>query len=63
MSEVTSTLRQPALFIPHGLAGDVYWWSVSPFHRVVFGSMLTNLARAAEAGATAGAGAAPGARG
>ena len=28
------------LFIPHGLSGHLYWWSVWPFHGVVFGSML-----------------------
>ena len=40
-------LHQRALFIPHGLLGDLYWWSVSPFHGVVFNSMITNLARSA----------------
>ena len=41
-------LHQRALFIPRGLAGTLYWWSVWPFHGVVFGSMLRNLAKAAE---------------
>jgi hypothetical protein len=41
-------LYQRALFIPRGLAGTVYWWAVWPFHGVVFGSMLRNLAKAAE---------------
>jgi uncharacterized protein YbjT (DUF2867 family) len=40
-------LHQRALFIPHGLLGDLYWWSVSPFHGVVFSSMISNLARSA----------------
>jgi uncharacterized protein YbjT (DUF2867 family) len=40
-------LHQRALFIPRGLAGTLYWWSVWPFHGVVFNSMLRNLARAA----------------
>ncbi|MFF3418061.1 SDR family oxidoreductase [Streptomyces sp. NPDC002698] len=40
--------RQRALFHPHGLLGHVYWWSVSPFHAVVFGGMARNIARAAE---------------
>jgi hypothetical protein len=35
------------LFIPHGLLGDLYWWSVTPFHGVVFSSMISNLARSA----------------
>jgi uncharacterized protein YbjT (DUF2867 family) len=42
-------LHQRALFIPRGLAGDLYWWSVTPFHGPVFSSMITNLARSAEA--------------
>ncbi|CAM5348540.1 NAD(P)-dependent oxidoreductase [Streptomyces avidinii] len=40
--------RQRALFHPHGLLGHMYWWSVSPFHAVVFGGMARNIARAAE---------------
>ncbi|WP_411110326.1 SDR family oxidoreductase [Streptomyces sp. c-19] len=40
--------RQRALFHPRGLAGQAYWWSVSPFHAVVFGGMARNIARAAE---------------
>ena len=40
-------LRQRALFIPHGLSGHVYWWSVWPFHGPVFASMLHALADAA----------------
>ncbi|MEV6735118.1 MULTISPECIES: SDR family oxidoreductase [unclassified Streptomyces] len=39
--------RQRALFHPHGLLGHLYWWSVSPFHAVVFGGMARNIARAA----------------
>ncbi|MFD5519743.1 SDR family oxidoreductase [Streptomyces sp. NPDC127066] len=48
--------RQRALFHPHGLLGHLYWWSVSPFHAVVFGGMARNIALAAEstpAGTTA----------
>ena len=37
-------LEQRALFIPHGLAGDLYWWVISPFHNIVFGSMIKNIA-------------------
>jgi len=43
-------LHQKALFIPHGLTGHLYWWVVSPFHNIVFGSMIANLARAATTG-------------
>ncbi|MGW0337891.1 SDR family oxidoreductase [Streptomyces sp. NPDC003011] len=39
--------RQRALFHPHGLLGHAYWWSVSPFHAVVFGGMARNIAKAA----------------
>ncbi|MFC7846235.1 SDR family oxidoreductase [Streptomyces sp. NPDC057382] len=39
--------RQRALFHPRGLLGHAYWWSVAPFHAVVFGGMARNIARAA----------------
>ncbi|MGW0811984.1 SDR family oxidoreductase [Streptomyces viridiviolaceus] len=39
--------RQRALFHPHGLLGHAYWWSVWPFHAVVFGGMARNIAKAA----------------
>jgi hypothetical protein len=39
--------RQRALFFPHGLFGHLYWWSVAPFHAVVFGGMVRNLLRRA----------------
>lgn len=39
-------LHQRALFLPHGLLGQLYWWSISPFHGVVFGSMIANIASA-----------------
>jgi len=37
-------LHQRALFVPHGLLGHLYWWSVTPFHGIVFGSMIRRLA-------------------
>ncbi|WNF25625.1 SDR family oxidoreductase [Streptomyces sp. C11-1] len=40
---------QRALFHPHGLLGHAYWWSVWPFHSVVFGGMARNITRAAGA--------------
>ncbi|MGW1509664.1 SDR family oxidoreductase [Streptomyces sp. NPDC002394] len=43
-----TSYRQRALFHPKGLAGQAYWWSVSPFHAVVFGGMARNIARTAE---------------
>lgn len=42
--------RQRALFHPRGLLGHAYWWSVSPFHSVVFGGMARNIAQAAAEG-------------
>ncbi|GGK87350.1 NAD(P)-dependent oxidoreductase [Planomonospora parontospora subsp. parontospora] len=42
---------QRALFHPHGLAGHLYWWAVSPFHSLIFGRMPRNVAGAAERGA------------
>ncbi|MFI9307453.1 SDR family oxidoreductase [Streptomyces triculaminicus] len=41
--------RQRALFHPRGLLGHAYWWSVSPFHAVVFGGMAKNITQAATA--------------
>jgi uncharacterized protein YbjT (DUF2867 family) len=49
-------LRQRALFHPRGLAGHAYWFSVTPFHGVVFAGMLSGIAdaaRRAAAGAVA----------
>nr|WP_233571474.1 SDR family oxidoreductase [Cellulomonas triticagri] len=43
-----TTFAQRAVFHPHGLAGQLYWWAVYPFHGVVFGGMQRNIARAAE---------------
>jgi len=43
-----TTYKQRALFHPRGLLGHAYWWSVAPFHGIVFGSMLRNITRAAE---------------
>jgi hypothetical protein len=45
-----SVYRQRAVFVPHGLAGQLYWWAVYPFHGIVFGGMTRNIVGAAEAG-------------
>lgn len=42
-----SVYRQRALFHPKGLLGHAYWWSVAPFHGVVFSGMARNIVRAA----------------
>ena len=44
----TSTLRQLATFHPHGLIGQLYWWSVAPFHGIVFGGMQRGMKAEAE---------------
>jgi uncharacterized protein YbjT (DUF2867 family) len=49
----TTRLRQRATFHPRGLLGHLYWWAVAPFHGIVFGGMLRNVALAAEAESTA----------
>ena len=46
----STSYTQRAIFQPRGLAGQVYWWSVAPFHRFVFGGMARNIIAAAEAG-------------
>ncbi|PJM92847.1 SDR family oxidoreductase [Streptomyces sp. CB01373] len=46
-AEGRTLYRQRAVFHPHGLLGHAYWWSVSPFHAVVFGGMARNIAGAA----------------
>ena len=40
---------QRATFTPGGIAGKLYWWSVWPFHGIVFEGMLRNMSRTAEA--------------
>jgi len=42
------TLGQRAVFIPKGLAGHAYWWSVALFHGLVFPGMNRRMAQAAE---------------
>jgi uncharacterized protein YbjT (DUF2867 family) len=39
---------QRAVFHPHGLLGHLYWWAISPFHRLIFGGMPRNIAKKAE---------------
>lgn len=43
-----SVYRQRAIFLPHGLAGHAYWWTISPFHALVFGGMERRIVAAAE---------------
>jgi hypothetical protein len=39
---------QTARFKPRGLLGILYWWAVTPFHGVVFNTMLSGIREAAE---------------
>ena len=43
-----TVFHQRAVFHPRGLMGHAYWWSVAPFHGIVFGGMLRNVTKAAE---------------
>lgn len=43
-----SLLTQKATFYPRGLAGYAYWWAIAPFHGIVFGGMIRNIAAEAE---------------
>lgn len=42
------TYVQRALFAPIGLPGRLYWWSVAPFHALIFPVMLRNILGAAK---------------
>jgi hypothetical protein len=48
-----TVFSQRAVFHPHGLAGQLYWWSVAPFHGVVFGGMQRGIALEAQRRASA----------
>jgi hypothetical protein len=39
--------RQRAVFLPVGLLGQVYWWSLRPFHGIIFTDMLRHIAATA----------------
>jgi hypothetical protein len=41
-------LHQIALFVPRGLMGLAYWYSILPVHGFVFRGMLDGIRRAAE---------------
>ena len=49
-----STYAQRAIFVPHGLAGRLYWLAVVPFHGVIFRGMASRIAASAEKTATQG---------
>ncbi|MEU7832523.1 MULTISPECIES: SDR family oxidoreductase [unclassified Nonomuraea] len=39
--------EQRAIFYPRGLLGHLYWWTLVPFHRLIFGRLPKNLVTAA----------------
>ncbi len=43
-----STYVQRAIYQPTGLPGRLYWWSLIPFHAIIFPLMLRNILRTAE---------------
>ncbi len=48
----TQRLTMTARFRPKGLLGLAYWYSVLPFHHIVFAGMLRGIKRSAEQAAT-----------
>ena len=42
--ELTSTIRQTAIFDPVGLLGLTYWYALYPLHQLVFAGMLRGIA-------------------
>lgn len=44
-----SHYRQRAVFFPHGLGGRLYWFSVLPFHGVIFAGMAEKITQTAQA--------------
>lgn len=58
-TERGSSYSQRAVFVPHGLAGRLYWLSVLPFHGVIFRGMASRITAAAEAAARITAASAP----
>ncbi len=45
--QAATTLRQTAIFDPHGLAGLAYWYALYPVHYLIFEGMLRGIERAA----------------
>lgn len=42
-----SSIRQTAVYDPHGLAGLAYWYALYPLHELIFGGTLRGIARSA----------------
>jgi hypothetical protein len=45
--DATTEIRQSARYMPRGLLGLLYWYTVLPFHNLVFAGMLRGIAKAA----------------
>lgn len=45
----TNELRMTPSFEPRGFWGQLYWWIIAPSHSLMFGSMLKEMAKAADA--------------
>ena len=45
----TNRLRMSPSFEAHGIWGKLYWWMIAPSHSLMFGSMLKQMAKAADA--------------
>ena len=43
-----STLTQTAFFEPKGLLGLLYWYSIYPFHGLIFGGMIKSIKKVVE---------------
>jgi uncharacterized protein YbjT (DUF2867 family) len=50
-----TTFRQTAFFEPRGIFGYLYWFSVLPFHALIFGNMADRIVAAASAAKVAAA--------
>jgi len=44
----SSRYRQRAIFFPRGIAGRLYWFSILPFHGIIFSGMARRIVAAAE---------------
>jgi len=45
IDEKKKTLKQTATFRPKGILGRLYWYTLLPFHGVIFGKMSKTLAQ------------------
>ena len=54
MDDGTSLVVQTAFFAPRGLFGLMYWYALYPIHGLIFGGMVREIGRRAEAAARPG---------